>query len=319
MGRRLLRSFLAALATLIAASALIFSLMRLLPGDPVLSIFAGSAHSLETRAALRAELGLDRPLLEQYGQWLWSMLRGEFGGRSLVSREPIGSLLARQVPVTLLLSLYALLASLLFSIPLGIAAALARDRWPDRLIRVLSVGGSSLPMVLLSLGTIVVLLKLFRWSPPIIYSTPREGPAEHALIMLFPTLLLAWEYGGPMVRVLRASMLDALGSDYIVTARAKGLPETTVVLKHALRGSLIPSSAVLGLQWGTLVGGVLVVETIFGLPGVGRGLVQAALARDYPVVQTVVTLLVFFHIGMSAALDALHRVLDPRLAHAASL
>ena len=269
-----------------------FLLLRLLPGTLALSILAGSTHTRETRAALRAELGLDRPLLEQYGRWLLSMLRGEFGGRSLASHEAIGPLLARRAPVTLLLALYAMLGSLAAAVPLGVIAALHRGRWLDRLIRLATVGGSSLPMVLLSLASLVALLRLFRWSPPVVYRAPWEAPGEHALIMVFPALLLAWEASGGLVSVVRASFLDALGSSYLLAARARGVPRSALLWRHALRPVLVPFTAAAGLQWGALVGGIIVVESVFGLPGLGGALVQAALARDYPVVQTIVTLLV---------------------------
>jgi peptide/nickel transport system permease protein len=313
MRRALLRKALAVAPLLLAASALVFALMRMLPGDPALSIFAGSTHELSTREALRQELGLDQPLAIQYVRWLGSMVRGELGGRSVETREPIGSLVARQGSVTLLVTAYAMLLSVLVAGPLGIAAAVWKGRWPDGLIRALTLGGSSVPMVLLAFAAIVVLLRVFRWSPPVVYAGPFVDPGTHAQMMLAPALLLAWEYGSHLVRITRAAMIEALASEPVLAARARGVPRKVIVLRHAFRLALVPATASIGIQFGALVGGVMVVETVFGLPGLGRGVVKAALARDYPVVQCIVTLLVLLGLLVDLAMEAVHPAIDPRV------
>ncbi len=305
--------------TVLAASILVFVVMRVLPGDIVLVILSGSGESAvspEAREALREELGLNDPLPVQYGRWLWSMVSGEFGGRSLESREPIRSIIGRQLPVTLLLAGYTILLSTFVSLPLGVLAAVRRNRWPDYVVRVATLGGLALPNLWVALLVILGLLLLFGWSPPIIYTTPWSNPWNHLQMIAWPALILAWEYSSNLVRVTRSSMLEALGQPYITTARGKGLPESIVVLRHALRNALIPAVTMLGLQFGSLLSGALILETIFGLPGIGRGLVHAALARDYPVIQSVASLLVFLSLGVNLVVDTIYARIDPRISHA---
>lgn len=307
--------------TTLLASIVIFGIMRALPGDVAIVILSGggeSPHSVEARERLREELGLDDPLPVQYGRWLHSMATGDFGGRSLVNKEPIGALAARQLPVTLLLVSYAAVLSVAVSIPLGVFAAFRRDRWPDYLVRFLALPGQALPHIWIALLIILGLLLVFRWSPPIVYSHPWENPKEHLQLLVWPVLVLAWESSAHIVRVTRASLLDVLGQEYIVVARGKGLPERIVLLRHALRNAFPPIATVVGLQVGILIGGTLVLESIFGLPGLGRGLVQAALARDYPVVQTFATLLVFFMLLVNVVVDLAATIADPRTARGAS-
>jgi peptide/nickel transport system permease protein len=315
MGRYLARRLTLIAPTVLAASVVVFLVLRVLPGDVALVILSGSPHTIEVREALREELGLNDPLPVQYGRWLWSMLNGEFGGRSLESRESVRSILARQLPVTLLLAGYAVLLTALLSVPLGVLAAVHANRWPDRVIRVATLGGLALPHVWVALLIILGLLLLFRWSPPIIYTSPRADLWNHLQIMIWPALLLSWEYGSHIVRVLRASLLEVLNRDYITVARSKGLRERTVIMKYALRNAVIPTVTMIGLQFGTLLSGALVLETIFGLPGMGRGLIQAALARDYPVVQSIATLLVLFYLVVNLLVDVLNTVIDPRISH----
>ena len=305
--------------TVIAASLVVFGVMRVLPGDIVLVILSGSgeaAVSPEAREALQEELSLNDPLPVQYGQWLWSMVNGQFGGRSFESREPIRSILSRQLPVTLLLTGYTLLLSVTVSLPLGILAAVRSNRWPDYLIRVATLGGLALPNLLVALLVILGLLLLFGWSPPVIYATPWSDPWGHIQMVAWPTLILAWEYSSHLVRVTRSSMLEALSQTHITTAKSKGLPQHSIVLRHALRNALIPVVTMLGLQFGSLLSGALILETIFGLPGIGRGIVQAALARDYPVIQSLATLLVLVSLVVNLVVDTIYTLIDPRISHA---
>ena len=302
--------------TVLAASLVVFVVMRVLPGDVVLVIAGDVPVSAETRVALQEEFGLNDPLPVQYGRWLQSMVNGEFGGRSLANREPIGSIIGRQLPVTLLLAGYTLLLSISISVPLGVLAAAWNNRWPDHIIRVATLGGLALPNLLVALLVLLGLLLLFRWSPPIIYTTPWGGPWNHLQMVAWPALILAWEYSSHLVRVTRSSMLEALGQSYITTARSKGLPGHTI-LRHALGNALIPTVTMLGLQFGILFSGALILESIFGLPGIGRGLVQAALARDYPVIQSLAMLLVLLSLVVNLVVDLLNALIDPRISHTA--
>ncbi len=302
--------------TTLIASMIIFGIMRILPGDVVTWILSGGgevAVSVEVREALRQELGLNDPLVVQYGRWLWSMVSGEFGGRSLVNGQPIATLVARQLPVTLLLASYAVALSVIVSVPLGVLAAWRWNRWQDYLVRFITIPGQSLPSFFIALLILLGLVLIFRWSPPIVYTNPWEDPWNHLQIVLWPVLLLTWEHSSHIARVTRAYMLEVMQEDYIRTARAKGLPQRHILLRHALRNALVPTVTVLGLQFGGLLSGTLILESIFGLPGIGRGIVQAALVRDYPVIQSLVTLLVFAMLSVNLIIDMIYRAIDPRI------
>jgi peptide/nickel transport system permease protein len=302
--------------TVLIASIILFGIMRVLPGDVATVILSGSGtspHSVEAREALRDELGLNDPIPVQYGRWLWSMVNGDFGGRSLATGEKVRTLVGRQFSVTLLLTAYAITLSVLISIPAGVLAAVTRNRWPDYFVRVITAVGQAMPSFWVALLLMLGLLVFLRWSPPIIYVQPWQDPMDHLQMMMIPTLLLAWEYSAHVTRVTRASMIQVLSRDYVRTARGKGLSERIVVWRHAMRNALIPSTTVLGLQLGTLLGGTLILEMIFGLPGLGRGVVQAAVERDYPVVLSVSVLLVLIMLVANLFLDLLNMWLDPRV------
>ncbi len=303
--------------TLLAASLVVFLVMRALPGDVVLVILGGSGDTVvnpEVREALEEELGLNDPLPVQYGRWLWSMVNGEFGGRSLETRESIRSIVGRQLPVTALLASYTLLLSVAVSLPLGALAAANSSRWSDYAVRLSTLGGLAIPNLWLALLVVLCLLILFRWSPPVVYAAPWSDPWTHAQKMAWPALILAWEQSSHLVRVTRSGVLEALGRAYVTTARGKGLPERAVVWQHALPNALVPAVTMIGLQLGALLSGALILETIFGLPGIGRGLVQAALARDYPVIQSLATLLVLLSLLVNLLVDTINRLIDPRAA-----
>ena len=307
------------LPTALLASMIVFAVMRLLPGDVAATILSGggeTTHSPEVREALRAELGLDDPWPVQYGRWLWSMLDGSFGGDALVDGQSIRGQLARQIPVTGLLATYALALTLLFWLPLGVVAGWRRGRWPDHLARLAMLPGIAAPSFLLALLALLGLLLLLGWSPPIVYAGPFEDPWEHALMVAIPALLLSWEYGAHVLRVTRASVAEILEQPYVRTAVAKGLPERHVVLGHALPNAVLPVLTTLGVQFSILLGGALILESIFGLPGVGRGLVDAALVRDFPVVQSIATLLVAAVLLVNLAIDVAYAWLDPRVSFA---
>ena len=304
--------------TLIIASLLIFGVMRALPGDVALVVLSGSGdvtHNLEQIESLREELGLNDPLGTQYGRWLWSMVNGQFGGRSLENREPIRSLVGLQFPVTLQLTLYTVALSVVLSVPLGVLAALRQNRWPDYLVRIVFIAGQAIPSFFIALLVMIGLVLMFHWSPPIIYVDLWEDPWSHIQIMVWPTLVLAWGYSAYLTRMIRSSMLEALRQDYIRTAYAKGLSERDIVFRHALRNTLIPVVTVAGLQMGGLLSGVVILESLFGLPGLGRGIVQAASVRDYPVIQSFAMLLVFLMLCVNLMVDVIYAIVDPRISY----
>jgi peptide/nickel transport system permease protein len=306
------------LPTLLVASLLVFLALRLLPGDIALTTLSGSGevtHDPVQVERLRQELRLDDPLASQYGRWLWSMATGGFGGRSLESRQPITSLLARQLPMTLLLALYTLLFAVAVGIPLGVLAAVHEGRWPDYLVRFITIAGQSVPSFFLALIVQLALLSLFRWSPPIVYAYPWDAPWAHLQLMAWPALALAWGYASYLARMTRAGLVEVLRQDYIRTAYTKGLSQRLVVLRHGLRNAIIPLISLAGLQVGAVVGGVVVLEVIFDLPGIGRGMAQAAVARDLPVVQTYTVILVLLMLCINLATDLLYVWADPRISY----
>ena len=311
----LFKRILLIIPSLFWATCLIFLLLRIIPGDATLSILAGSTHTEEMRESLREEIGLNESLPTQYVRWLGSMLRGDFGGNSLENREPIRSIIFRQLPVTLLLAVYASVLSILIAVPLAILSA-SRSRTPlDYLIRFGSFAGLSIPGVWAALLIILALLRLFRWSPPIFYTSLRADPINHLLIMIWPAFLLAAGFSAQLLRIIRAGILEALQRDHIVAARSRGVAEGKILTKYAFRLSLAPAVTMIGVQFGVLLGGTLVLETIFGIPGIGRALVQAAVFRDYPVVQSIVTILVSSQLVLNLILDFFYSIIDPRISH----
>lgn len=304
--------------TLLVASIVIFGIMRVLPGDVALVVLSGSGevtHDADQIERVREELGLNDPLVVQYGRWLTGIVTGDLGGRSLENREPVRSLVSRQLPVTLQLTAYTVVLSILVSVPLGILAALRRNRWPDYLIRLISITGQAVPGFFVAILVILALLILFRWSPPIVYANLWENPWQHFQIMLWPTLVLAWGFSAYLIRITRAAVLEVLQQDYVRTARSKGLSERVVLFRHTLRNALLPIASVAGIQLGALLGGVVILESIFGLPGIGRGVVDAVSTRDYPVVQTLATLLVFLMLAVNLIVDLIYVVVDPRISY----
>jgi len=306
--------------TLFIASIVIFGIMRLLPGDVALVVLSGSGeatHDVAQIERVREELGLNSPLIVQYGRWLRSMASAELGGRSLENRQVIRSVIARQLPVTLQLTLYTLVISVLVSVPLGVLAAVRQDRWPDYLIRMVFIAGQAVPSFLLALLVIMGLVLVFHWSPPIIYANLWEDPLAHVQIMLLPTLVLAWGHSAFLTRVTRASTLEVLRQDYIRTGLSKGLAGRVIVFRHALRNALIPVISVVGLQVGALLSGAVIVESIFGLPGMGRGILQAVTVRDYPLIQSLTMVLVVLVLAINLVVDLMYVAIDPRINYTA--
>lgn len=311
IGLYLLKRLALVIPTILLATVGLFLVLQILPGDAALTILSGSTHTEAMRETLRRELGLDQPWYRQYFTWAVGTLSGE--SSSLETGEPIRSIIATQLPVTLLLACYTTLVSVLFAVPMGVVCAARRGEWPDRLIRVAGFGGLAIPSVWLSLLVLIVALKATGWSPPIIYSGPLVHPTEHLSIMVFPVLILSWEFGAHLVRIVRSSLIDVLDREFVVTGYAKGQRSVVVLLRYGLRNSLIPPLTTVGIQLGALIGGTIVVETVFGLPGVGRGLVHAALARDIPVVLTLSAILVALYLAGNIVVDTAIILADPRI------
>jgi len=314
MGRYLARRLAALVPTLLGVSLLTFLFLRLIPGDAI-AVRLGTATVLtpEQLADLRAYLGLDRPLHVQYLGWLGALLRGD-AGYSLRTGQPVVREIAARLPVTMELALGAALVALATGLPLGVLSALRPRTRLDLLARSLGLLGLSLPNFWL--GTLLVLLfaRYLRWMPNTGgYAGPREDLAANLRFLLFPALTLGVAMAAVVMRTTRAAMLDALGMEYIRTARAKGLAPRAVVARHALRNSLIVVVTILGVQVGYLLSGAVVVEEIFAVPGLGRLLVTAIHQRDYALVQGAVLVVATLFVLANSLVDVLYGWLDPRI------
>lgn len=303
MAQYLLRRLAQSVGVVLGVSVVVFGLIRLLPGDPVDALLPESAPT-EQRAELRRELGLDRPLPVQYGLFLQRAVRGDLG-RSLFFKQPVMSVIARALPNTFLLTGAALLFALALALPLGILAAVKRDTLWDYGSMGLAIVGQSVPPFWLGLMLILLFGVTLRWLP-----TTGSGGPEY---LVLPTVTLGAYIMALSTRLVRSSMLDILSEDYVRTARAKGLTERRLQIRHALPNLLIPLVTVIGLQLGALLGGAVITESVFAWPGVGTVVYRAIGARDYPLIQGAVLLLSVAFVFINLAVDLLYAYLDPRI------
>ena len=310
-----LRRLLLAIPTLLIVSLVIFFIFRMLPGDAALiEVSEGGRSSVDPAQYQRAikELGLDRPAIEQYGSWIWGLLRGD-GGNSLVSGRPVFEVLAKSIPVTVELAFLALLIGLIISLPLGVMSAVKQDQMWDYGGRLFTVLGLALPSFLAGAVLLLVMVIVFKWLPPLEYTTFLESPTRNLGHLIWPALILAYHESAILVRMTRSSMLEVLRQDYIRTANAKGLQPRVAVVRHALRNALLPVVTIAGIQFASLLAGSVIAETIFVLPGIGSQLLGAIESRDWVVVQTIVFLIAATVLTLNVVLDLLYAWLDPRI------
>lgn len=299
--------------TLFGVTILVFALMRMLPGDVVNQIAGENAAITEQRREeIRRELGLDRPWYEQYGRWLAGIVRGDLG-ESLQSRVPVTQELANRLPVTLELSLLGILFSLVIALPVGIIAAVKQDSILDYLARSTAIAFISIPSFWLATMVIVYPSMWWGWAPPLQYADLWVDPLKNLNMMVIPALILGFSLSGTVMRLTRAQMLEVLRQDYIRTARAKGLHARAVLVRHALKNALIPIVTLVGLQLPVLVGGTVILETIFSIPGMGSYFVFAIRTLDYPVVQSVNLLIAAVVVVANLLVDLTYSYLDPRV------
>jgi peptide/nickel transport system permease protein len=299
--------------TLFGVSVLVFAMVRLIPGTVVEQLLGQAAMaSPEVTASFRQFFGLDQPAHVQYMRWIAGVMRGDLG-TSWLSGKPVLTLFHERLPVSAELAVLAVGWSLLLGVPLGTGAAVWRGGVRDGAIRVAATLGLSLPAFWQ--GTVLILLFsiYLGWMPSLAWAPLTRAPAENLAIMALPSLTLGTASAAMITRMSRSSMLDVLGREFVRTARAKGLAERRVTFHHALRNALIPVVTVAGVQIGYIVGGIVVVEDVFTLPGVGRLLLDAIFQRDYPVVQGVILLLAAAFMALNLVVDLLYAVLDPRL------
>ena len=311
--RYLARRAVWTIVAVLGVSVLIFFLVRLLPGN-IVDIIAGTEGQLSKaqRAAVLKEFGLDQPLPVQYLRWVGNMLRGNFGW-SFRTGQPVAALIVSRLPITIELALLAVVSVALVAIPFGVAASVSRSARVRTLVQIIGVLGLSLPNFWIAILLIIGASSLFGWLPALIYVSPWADPWVNLQQMFLPVLSLGLGLSAVVMRMTRSSMLEVLGQDFIRVARAKGLTTRTVLLRHALRNALIPIVTVLGLQMGFLLGGVVITEQIFGLPGLGWTLLNGVYQRDYPVVQGTVMVFAVTFVLVNLFVDLLYTYLDPRI------
>ncbi len=307
IGRRL-----AAIVPVMASVAVIvFSLLRLTSGDPA-AIIAGASATTQDVADIRQKLGLDRGIVEQFFIWISHALTGDFG-ESFYFKKQVADLVLDRVGPTLALAGGTLLLSVLIAAPLGILAAVRRGTWIDRAVMGFSVLGFSVPVFVIGYGLIYLFAIRLNWLPVQGYQPLAQGFVGFVSRLVLPCLTLSVIYVALVARVARASVIEVLGQDYIRTARAKGLSSAAVLLRHALRNAAVPIVTVVGVGIASLIGGVVVAESVFSIPGLGRLTVDAVLARDYPTVQAVILLFSLAYVLINLLVDLTYTVLDPRI------
>jgi len=307
------RRLAVALLTLWGMSVVIFVLLRIAPGNIVDILFATAGFvDPAGRLEIMRELGLDRPIWVQYAEWLGRILAGDLG-KSYRYDLPAWQLVRPLLPVTLELAALALTVAVLLGVPTGVVSAVRRDTALDYGLRVVSLAGLSMPSFWLGMVIILGLVAWFGWIPPMTYVPPTRDFWQHAGQFLLPALAVGYRSSALIMRITRSAVLEVLREDYIRTAWAKGQRGGVVVWRHALRNALLPVVTVIGIEFAFLIGGLVVTETVFNLPGVARFLVEAILWRDYPVVQNLVMFIAIVVVLSNLAVDLLYGVLDPRV------
>jgi peptide/nickel transport system permease protein len=309
-----LKRLLLMVPTLLGVATLVFLLLRVLPGDVVLLRLAGEGGKVadEVLRAERARLGLDQALWRQYVDWIWGLVRGDFG-LSMWTGRPVSQEIRIRMTLSVELMILATVLAAAVSIPLGTLAALRRSTWADYLLRVFSIAGLSLPSFWLGVLIVLLLLRLFAWSPPLTFTAFWQDPVANLSQLIWPALVVGFRSAGLSARMMRSALLEVLGDDYIRTARAKGLSERAVVRRHAVRNALLPVITVVGLESAVILGGLVVTEQVFNLNGLGKLLLEAVTRRDYTLTQALVMLSASTFVVMNLLIDLCYAWLDPRI------
>jgi peptide/nickel transport system permease protein len=310
----LIRRLFFVIPTLLGVAILVFFLIRVMPGDVVVVKLRadGAPVTEETIEAERKRLGLDKPLYEQFREYMVGLAHGDLG-KSLWTDQPVLQEIAIRFPVSLQVALMATIIAILISVPLGTVSAIYRDTWIDYTVRIFAVAGLAVPSFWLGMLLILGLLSLFNWLPKIGYVPIWEDPVANLSALIWPALAVGYRYAAVATRMMRSALLEVLREDYIRTAWAKGQNERAVVWRHALKNAILPVVTVIGIEFAFLIGGLVVTETVFNLPGVARYLVDAIQFRDYPIVQNLAMLIAVVVVLANLAVDLLYTWLDPRI------
>lgn len=295
---------------LLGVTVVIFGMVRILPGDPAFLILGDRATD-KNAAELRESLGLNRPIPEQYWLFVSGLVQGNMG-QSLLYRQPVSDLVLSRVPISLSLAGYAMVLAAVVTLTFGILAAVTKGRWPDQLIRVGFLFALTTPSFWFGILLVLLFGLTLHWFPVAGFG---ETLPQHVWYLFLPALTLALQLSAVLIRNLRGQIILTLRSDYVRTARAKGLPGSIVLLRHVLRNALLSTVTIFGLQFGFLVGGTIVVETVFAVPGMGQLLISSITGRDYPVVQAITVVSAFLVIVVNLAVDLSYSFLDPRVTY----
>jgi peptide/nickel transport system permease protein len=311
VGAYVVRRFLLMLLTLFGISVLIFVMLRLVPGNITDIIFDSAGFvNPKAKAKIERQLGLDQPIVTQYVAWIGGLARGDLGYAYVSEKPAIDEILPR-IPVTAKLAVLALVFSVLFGVPLGVISAVRQDTWLDYTLRVVSLSGLSLPSFWLGLLILMGFVHWFGWIP--IYNSKVESLWQELVLLSIPAAAVGFRSSALVMRLTRSSMLEVLRQDYIRTARAKGASEAAVNYDHALRNAVLPVVTIIGIEAAFLIGGLIVTETVFNIPGVARFLVEAITWRDYPIVQNLVMLIAVVVVVTNFIVDMTYVALDPRI------
>ncbi|HZO97638.1 MAG TPA: ABC transporter permease [Gaiellaceae bacterium] len=313
MFRFVAERFAALVATVVAISVIIFLAVRFLPGSILDLFFAGdNTATPEQLAAAKEQLGLTGSYPEQYWRWVSGVAHGDFG-HSLLSQQPVSSIMSTALPIDIELVVFGIVIALVVGIPLGALSAVRRDKAVDYFSRVTGLVGISLPNFWLATLLLIFTSRVFHWVPPLQYVSIFDDPVKNLEEFVLPGIAISVFTLAIVMRMVRATMLEVLNLDYVRTARAKGAPRRTVLVRHALRNALVPVVTVAGFEVGALLGGAAIAEIIFGLPGIGYQLLHAIFQRDYPVVQASVLIVATAFVVMNFVVDVVYGLLDPRI------
>ena len=305
------RRILATIPVMLIVAFFVFSLLYLAPGDPA-AIIAGDQATPADVERIRASLGLDRPFLVRFGEWLWQIIHGDLGN-SIFTNLPVSHMIAQRIEPTTSLMLLTIVFSIVVAIPLGVLAAWKHGTWIDRSVMMLAVFGFSTPVFVLGYMLAYVFALKLDWLPVQGFTSITVGVVPFLRSLALPTIALGLIYVALLARITRATMLEVLSQDYVRTAKAKGVDQRAVLFVHALKNAAVPIVTVIGIGVALLIGGAVVTESVFAIPGLGRLTVDAILRRDYPVIQGVVLLFSFVYVLVNLAVDLLYTVFDPRI------
>ncbi len=307
----ILRRILATLPVMAIVALFVFSLLYIAPGDPA-AVIAGDQASPADVERIRQGLGLDRPFLVQFGAWLWHILHGDLG-TSIFTNLPVSAMIAQRIEPTFSLMAITLVLTILVAVPLGVVAAWKAGSWVDRTIMAFAVFAFSLPVFVVGYVLAYVFALQFEWLPVQGYTPLTAGFGPWLQNLILPALALGSVYIALIARITRASMLEVLQQDYVRTARAKGLGQRNILFVHALKNAAVPIVTVIGIGIALLIGGAVVTESVFAIPGLGRLTIDAILRRDYPVIQGIVLLFSFLYVLVNLMVDVTYTLVDPRI------